>query len=154
MIFRDTSYQVLRCRVPQKHYQALEIVSQELGFCKGVCLLNLRSLSFTFILEVGVITLNGPWNDFVPVKFCKLLNAPADRMVEKTLKQDFFRRYYITLHTFSRNIDLMSQKSRKRDKKIKKNSAYLPFFQFSFVATLSHWYQDWVKVTPACFETC
>ena len=27
------------------------------------------------------------------------------------------------------------------------------FFQFSLLVTLSHWYQDWVKVALACIET-
>ena len=36
----------------------------------------------------------------------------------------------------------------------KKIGADFPFFPFSFVATLSHWYQDWVIVAIACFETC
>ena len=33
-------------------------------------------------------------------------------------------------------------------------SADIPFSQFSFLALLSHWYQHWVKVALACFETC
>ena len=49
---------------------------------------------------------------------------------------------------------MMTPKSRKRDQKIKKNSADFQFFQFSFVASLSHWYQDWVKVNLACFQEC
>ena len=40
----------------------------------------------------------------------------------------------------------MSSKSKKWDQKIqKKLSAHFPFFQFSFVALSSHWYQHWVK---------
>ena len=31
-------------------------------------------------------TLNGRWYDFEPVSFCKLLQTPADCMVEKTLE--------------------------------------------------------------------
>ena len=71
-------------------------------------------------LVVWLITLNGPWYDFVSVKFWKLLKAPADRISE-----------------------IM-----KRDQKIRtKLSADFPFFQFLFLAILSHWYQYWVKVT-------
>ena len=41
-----------------------------------------------------------------------------------------------------------------QDKKIKKKiSADFPFLQFPFMATLSHWYGDWVKAALACFET-
>ena len=65
----------------------------------------------------------------------------------------FFRRYYIALHAFSRIVDLMSPKSRERNQKIKKLSGDFPFFLFSFMATLSHWYQGWVAVALACFET-
>ena len=51
------------------------------------------------------------------------------------------------MDTFPWNIDLMSPKLRKWDQKTKKNRAQnFPFFQFSFVAILSHWYKDWVKV--------
>ena len=57
-----------------------------------------------------------------------------------------FRWYYIALHAFSRNIDFMSPKSRKRDQKPKKLSADADF-PFWFVATLSsHWYQDGIKI--------
>ena len=76
---------------------------------------------------VLILTLNGPWYDFVPVSFCKLLNKPADRMVKKTLEYKIFRRFYIALHAFLRNIDTLSPKSRKRDEKI---SADLPVFCF------------------------
>ena len=60
---------------------------------------------------------------------------------KKKLLNRIFRRYCIALRAFSRNIDMMSSKSRKWDQKIKKISAAFPFFQFSFVALLSHWYQ-------------
>ena len=50
------------------------------------------------------------------VSFCKLLNAPADRMVKKLLNRIF--RHYLALHAFSRNID-MSPKLRKRAQKSK-----------------------------------
>ena len=42
-----------------------------------------------YFVECGqsnLLTLNGQWSDFVSVRFCKLLNALADRMVEKTLE--------------------------------------------------------------------
>ena len=32
-------------------------------------------------------------------------------------------------------------------------STDFPFFQSPFVATLSHWYQDWVEAAVPCFET-
>ena len=35
---------------------------------------------------VSLLTLNGPWYDFVPIRFCELLNAPVVRMVKKTLE--------------------------------------------------------------------
>ena len=50
-------------------------------------------------------------------------------MVKKTLDQIFRRYYIIALHAFSRNIGMLSPKSRKRDQKIKKNSAQI--FRFS-----------------------
>ena len=31
-------------------------------------------------------------------------------------------------------------------------SAASPFFQFSLVALLSHWYHHWVKTAPACLK--
>ena len=91
--------------------------------------------------------------EFVLVIFCKLLKAPADRMVKKLLTH-VFRRYYEALHAFPRNFDLMSQKSRKRDQKIKKLSADFRFFHFPIVATLSHWYQVWIAAALSCFEPC
>ena len=63
-----------------------------------------------------------------------------------------FRQYYIALHAFSPNIGMMSPKSRKQDQKMKKE--FSVFFQFSFMAALSHWHQDWVTAALAYFETC
>ena len=57
----------------------------------------------------------------------------------RKLLNTIFRRFYVALHAISRNIDKMSPKSWKGDQKSEKLSADFPFFQFSFVATLSHW---------------
>ena len=53
------------------------------------------------------------------------------------------------------------EKKRSNNKKIwtkhqkfKKMSVAFRFFQFSFMATLSHWHQDFAKATIACFGTC
>ena len=87
---------------------------------------------------------------FVPVSLSKLLSKPADRIVKKSL----FRQYYMALHAFSPNLDMLSPKSIKRKPKIKKNQRRFSFFLFSIMVTLSHWYQDWVRVAIAYSETC
>ena len=91
---------------------------------------------------------------FRTVSFCKLLNAPADRMVKKTFKYDF----QTILHSIARLVTEhwhVSEIEKMGPKKIRKKlSADIPFSQFSFLALSSHWYQHWVKVALACFETC
>ena len=47
---------------------------------------------------------------------------------------------------------MLSPKSRKRDQNFKKVHRRFSVFQFSFVATLSHWYHDWVNVALAGLE--
>ena len=132
--------------------------------------------------ENEVILENEPRSFYTPINSVRIgnvenndpkpsLNTPIDCKIEKPLEYDFqtvlhsiarrsrkhlnkiFRLFYMALHAFSRNNDMMSSKSRKRDQKIKnKMSANFLFCQFWFVATLSHWFQSWVKVDVACFQ--
>ena len=89
--------------------------------------------------------------EFGIFSFFKLLNAPADCMVKKTLNK-IFRPYCVAFRGFSRNIDMVSSKSGLWDQK--KLTAAFRFYQFLLVVLLSHWYQHWVRAAPACFETC
>ena len=62
------------------------------GLCsvdESTSLLSLLDQMDSNFLGDECLTLNGPWYDFVPVSFCKLLNEPADRMVQKTLEEEF-----------------------------------------------------------------
>ena len=52
---------------------------------KSIFFFKIKMPEIFLLLSRNGLTLNGPWYDFVPVKICKLLNAPADRMVKKTL---------------------------------------------------------------------
>ena len=74
-------------------------------------------------------------------------------MVKKTLEYDFQTVLHSIAHLFT-EYSLHVSEIRKRDQKSKNGDADFPFSQFSFVATLSHWYPDWVKVVLACFEAC
>ena len=66
-----------------------------------------------------------------------------------------FRRYYIAFHAFPRSIYMISLRNQENKTKMKdKLIAVFLFIQLSFVATLSDWYQDWVKVGLACYQTC
>ena len=64
------------------------------------------------------------WDVFRSVSVSKLLNEQADRCVQKILEYDIqtilhsLIVVYILLFAFSRNIDIVSPKSRKRDQKI------------------------------------
>ena len=78
-------------------------------------------------IRLWFLTINGRWCDFVPVGFCKVLKAPANRMVKKLLNK-ILRQFYIALHAFSQNTDLMSPKSRKLDQKMKKNERSIAVF--------------------------
>ena len=55
------------------------LVENAAKFCEVV---NIMQINF----RKKILTTNGPWYDFVPVKFCNLLDAPAGRMVKKTLE--------------------------------------------------------------------
>ena len=67
-------------------------------------------------------------------------------MVKKTLEKDS----QTILHSIACCLQNHGNGTKKN---LKYMSADFPFFQFSFMATSSHWYQDWVEVTIACFET-
>ena len=81
--------------------------------------------------------------EYVLVSFCKLLNAPADCMVEKTLEYDFQTKLHsITGLCTKKWLDVSEIKKARPKKFLKMENADFSFFQFSFEATLSHWYQD------------
>ena len=72
-------------------------------------------------------------------------------MVDKSLELNF----QTNLHSIVRFSTEKSPKSKNGTNESKALIVGLPFFQFSFVATLSHlWYQDWFKVDLACFQAC
>ena len=77
----------------------------------------------TWVIFVA-LTLNGPWYDFVPVSFSKLLNASIDRMVEKLLNK-IFRRYFIALHK------IMTWCLRNQENGTKKSKNWAHIFRFS-----------------------
>ena len=53
----------------------------------------------------------------VRITICKFLEALDDCIVKKTL-DEICRKNYLSLHAFSRIVDLMSPKLRKRDPKV------------------------------------
>ena len=61
-----------------------------------------------------LLTVNGPWYEFVPVSLFKLLNAPIDRMAEKNVEWYFQTKLHSIARLFTDN-DMMSPKSRKRN---------------------------------------
>ena len=95
------------------------------------------------------------WDVFVPVSFCKLLNEPAERMGKKTLEEDFQAILHSIACLFTQYWHVVSKIEKTGPKNQTKISADFPFFfQFPFMATLSHWYKDWVQVAKTCFEAC
>ena len=66
------------------------------------------------------------------------------------IEDDFFHDFRKSCLTNLVSFDQVNG-TKKSEKKL---SADFPFSQVSLLALSSHWYQDWVKVTPTSVETC